>query len=47
MIGGLFYDHDRAGTDRVPGATFGRFAGRTAAQPERNRRANASERVET
>jgi len=32
MIGGLFYDNYPAGTGLVSGATFGRIAGRTAAQ---------------
>jgi tricarballylate dehydrogenase len=32
MVGGLFYDNYPAGTGLVSGATFGRIAGRTAAQ---------------
>ena len=32
MIGGLFYDNYPAGTGLVSGATFGRIAGRAAAQ---------------
>jgi hypothetical protein len=31
MIGGLFYDNYPAGTGLVSGATFGRIAGRNAA----------------
>ena len=41
MIGGLFYDNYPAGTGLVAGATFGRIAGRTAAQS--NSRAMAVE----
>ena len=36
MIGGLFYDNYPAGTGLVSGATFGRIAGRTAAQYRSN-----------
>ena len=32
MVGGLFYDNYPAGTGLVSGATFGRIAGRQAAQ---------------
>jgi len=38
MIGGLFYDNYPAGTGLVSGATFGRIAGRTAAQLQSNSR---------
>ncbi len=38
MIGGLFYDNYPAGTGLVSGATFGRIAGRSAAQLESNSR---------
>jgi len=43
MIGGLFYDNYPAGTGLVSGATFGRIAGRTAAQLQSNSRAMALE----
>lgn len=39
MVGGLFYDNYPAGTGLVSGATFGRIAGRTAAQIKSNSRA--------
>jgi len=42
MIGGLFYDNYPAGTGLVSGATFGRIAGRTAAQLQSNSRAMAA-----
>ena len=45
MIGGLFYDNYPAGTGLVSGATFGRIAGRTAAQHQSNRRAMALDGV--
>ena len=38
MIGGLFYDNYAAGSGLVSGATFGRIAGRTAAQLHSNSR---------
>ena len=40
MIGGLFYDNYPAGTGLVSGATFGRIAGRTAAQYRSNSKAD-------
>jgi tricarballylate dehydrogenase len=43
MIGGLFYDNYPAGTGLVSGATFGRIAGRIAAQTRSNSRAATSE----
>ncbi|MGA9866443.1 MAG: FAD-dependent tricarballylate dehydrogenase TcuA [Acetobacteraceae bacterium] len=43
MIGGLFYDNYPAGTGLVSGATFGRIAGRTAAQLRSNSRAMTAE----
>jgi tricarballylate dehydrogenase len=43
MIGGLFYDNYPAGTGLVSGATFGRIAGRTAAQLQSNSRALQTE----
>ena len=43
MIGGLFYDNYPAGTGLVSGATFGRIAGRTAAQHPVNRPERALE----
>jgi len=43
MIGGLFYDNYPAGTGLVSGATFGRIAGRTAAQLQSNSRAMTAE----
>ncbi len=43
MIGGLFYDNYPAGTGLVSGATFGRIAGRVAAQS--NSRAMTGEEV--
>lgn len=46
MIGGLFYDNYPAGTGLVSGATFGRIAGRTAAQLQSNSRAMAANSVE-
>ncbi len=39
MVGGLFYDNYPAGTGLVSGATFGRIAGRSAAQMQSNSRA--------
>ena len=45
MVGGLFYDNYPAGTGLVSGATFGRIAGRTAAQIGSNSRAMAVEGV--
>ncbi len=45
MIGGLFYDNYPAGTGLVSGATFGRIAGRTAAQIQSNSRAMELEGV--
>jgi tricarballylate dehydrogenase len=41
MIGGLFYDNYPAGTGLVAGATFGRIAGRSAAQLQSNSRGMA------
>jgi len=38
MVGGLFYDNYPAGTGLVSGATFGRIAGRAAAQSRDNSR---------
>ena len=38
MVGGLFYDNYPAGTGLVSGATFGRIAGRSAAQMNSNSR---------
>lgn len=38
MVGGLFYDNYPAGTGLVSGATFGRIAGRSAAQMQSNSR---------
>ena len=46
MIGGLFYDNYPAGTGLVSGATFGRIAGRSAAQLQSNSRALAFGAVE-
>jgi tricarballylate dehydrogenase len=37
MVGGLFHDNYGAGSGLVSGATFGRIAGRSAAQVERGR----------
>ena len=45
MIGGLFYDNYPAGTGLVSGATFGRIAGRTAAQLQSNSRPMAASSV--
>ena len=45
MIGGLFYDNYPAGTGLVSGATFGRIAGRTAAQLQSNSRDIAPEEL--
>ncbi|WP_158747844.1 FAD-dependent tricarballylate dehydrogenase TcuA [Acidisphaera sp. L21] len=42
MIGGLFYDNYPAGTGLVSGATFGRIAGRTAAQYRSNSKAETA-----
>ena len=39
MISGLFYDNRPAGAGLVSGATFGRIAGRSAAQLQSNSRA--------
>jgi tricarballylate dehydrogenase len=46
MIGGLFYDNYPAGTGLVSGATFGRIAGRSAAQVQSNSRGMALEGAE-